>query len=279
MQYHLNGFKPGNLEISDAARVPADPPPIENLPKEVDVLIVGCGPAGLTMARQLAEFDDIETCIVDLKSGPMLFGQADGISCRTQEIMEAFNCSEILAKEIYQLHKNAFWEPDIEHPEYIKRTHKVDDARLGLSEFVHGVVNQSRLHDLLLKGLENSVTHLVPHYSRRLVSLNVDHSLYNDLSAYPIEASFERYDEAHSGKVETLSARFVVGCDGGRSTIRKELSIAMEGDSANKSWGVMDVLLVTDFPDIRVKSFIQSKDNGAVMIVPREGGYLVRLYV
>ena len=54
MQYHLNGFKPGNLEISDAARVPADPPPIENLPKEVDVLIVGCGPAGLTMARQLA---------------------------------------------------------------------------------------------------------------------------------------------------------------------------------------------------------------------------------
>jgi len=279
MQYHLNGFKPGNLEISDAARVPADPPPIENLPKEVDVLIVGCGPAGLTMARQLAEFDDIETCIVDLKSGPMLFGQADGISCRTQEIMEAFNCSEILAKEIYQLHKNAFWEPDIEHPEYIKRTHKVDDARLGLSEFVHGVVNQSRLHDLLLKGMENSVTHLVPHYSRRLVSLNVDHSLYNDLSAYPIEASFERYDEDHSGKVETLSARFVVGCDGGRSTVRKELSIAMEGDSANKSWGVMDVLLVTDFPDIRVKSFIQSKDNGAVMIVPREGGYLVRLYV
>lgn len=93
MQYHLNGFKPGNLEILDAARVPADPPPIENLPKEVDVLIVGCGPAGLTMARQLAEFDDIETCIVDLKSGPMLFGQADGISCRTQEIMEAFNCS------------------------------------------------------------------------------------------------------------------------------------------------------------------------------------------
>jgi phenol 2-monooxygenase len=41
----------------------------------------------------------------------------------------------------------------------------------------------------------------------------------------------------------------------------------------------MDVLLVTNFPDIRVKSFIQSKENGAVMLVPREGGYLVRLYV
>jgi len=41
----------------------------------------------------------------------------------------------------------------------------------------------------------------------------------------------------------------------------------------------MDLLLVTDFPDIRVKSFIQSKENGAVMTIPREGGYLCRFYV
>jgi phenol 2-monooxygenase len=57
------------------------------------------------------------------------------------------------------------------------------------------------------------------------------------------------------------------------------MSIALEGDSADKAWGVMDLLLVTDFPDIRVKSFIQSKENGAVMTILREGGYLVRFYV
>jgi len=53
----------------------------------------------------------------------------------------------------------------------------------------------------------------------------------------------------------------------------------LEGDSANKAWGVMDILLNTDFPDIRVKSFIQSQDHGAVMTIPREGGYLIRFYV
>ncbi|MDB4002197.1 hypothetical protein N9449_05780 [Oceanospirillaceae bacterium] len=42
---------------------------------------------------------------------------------------------------------------------------------------------------------------------------------------------------------------------------------------------VIDILLNTDFPDIRVKSFIQSKDHGAVMTIPREGGYLCRFYV
>jgi phenol 2-monooxygenase len=61
--------------------------------------------------------------------------------------------------------------------------------------------------------------------------------------------------------------------------VRRGLSIPLEGDSANKAWGVMDLLLVTDFPDIRVKSFIQSKEHGAVMTIPREGGYLCRFYI
>ncbi len=279
MQYHLNGFKPGNYQVPDAAREPAPPPPMVDLPKEVDVLIVGCGPAGLALARQLADFADIRTCIVEQKSGPMLFGQADGISCRTMEIMEAFNSSELLVKEAYQLHQNAFWEPDARNPQQIKRTHRVADARLGLSEFTHGVVNQARLHDILLDGMAHSVTHLVPHYNRRLLELVVDRSLTQDLRAHPITATFERNDASQSSQVETVKARYVVGCDGARSTVRKSLGIELRGDSANKAWGVMDVLPVTNFPDIRVKSFIQSKDNGAVMLVPREGGYLVRLYV
>tara|TARA_B100000768_G_scaffold56215_1_gene54696 strand:- start:236 stop:2167 length:1932 start_codon:yes stop_codon:yes gene_type:complete len=279
MQYHLNGFKPGNYQISDAIRGPAVPPPIVDLPKEVDVLIIGCGPAGLTMARQMAEFSDIKTCIVDLKSGPLLFGQADGISCRTMEIMEAFNSSELIVKETYQLRQNAFWEPDEAQPNHIKRTHKVPDARIGLSEFTHGIVNQARLHDILLEGMENSVTNLVPHYNRQLSNLKVDDNLTQDKNAYPITAIFERNDISQSSKIETIRAKYIVGCDGARSATRKNLSISLEGDSANKVWGVMDVLVVTEFPDIRIKSFIQSKENGAVMIIPREGGYLVRLYV
>ena len=231
------------------------------------------------MARQLSEFTDITTCIVEQESGPLLFGRADGISCRTIEIMEAFNCSEMIVKESYQLKQNAFWEPDSAQPENIKRTHKIADARLGLSEFIHSIVNQARLHEILLEGMKNSVTHLVPHYSRRLLSVDMDSQVTQDLSAYPVTATFERSDEGDADKIETVRARFIIGTDGARSAVRKGMSIALEGDSANKAWGVMDVLVVTDYPDIRVKSFIQSKENGAVMTIPREGGYLVRMYV
>ena len=279
MQFHLNGFKPGNYQVPDAARKPYPTPPIVDLPSEVDVLIIGTGPAGLTMARQMSEFADIKTCIVDMMPGPLLFGRADGISCRTIEIMEAFNSSEMVVKETYQLKQNTFWEPDAANPENIKRTEKITDARAGLSEFTHGIVNQARLHELLIDGMANAITNLRPHYSRELVDMQIDESLTQDLDAYPITATFKRTDAAGADKIETVKARFAVGSDGGRSRVRKGLDIALEGDTANKAWGVMDILLNTDFPDIRVKSFIQSKDHGAVMTIPREGGYLCRFYV
>jgi phenol 2-monooxygenase (NADPH) len=61
--------------------------------------------------------------------------------------------------------------------------------------------------------------------------------------------------------------------------VRKSIRRELHGDFANHAWGVMDVLAVTDFPDIRFKSLIQSASDGSIIIIPREGGYLVRLYV
>jgi phenol 2-monooxygenase len=61
--------------------------------------------------------------------------------------------------------------------------------------------------------------------------------------------------------------------------VRKSLGLALEGDSANQAWGVMDVPAITDFPDFRLKSAVQSANEGNLLIIPREGGYLVRLYI
>ena len=69
------------------------------------------------------------------------------------------------------------------------------------------------------------------------------------------------------------------GCDGVRRAVRRAMGLEWEGDSDNKAWGVMDLLLVTDFPDIRVKSLVESARDGTLMIIPREGGHLVRFYV
>jgi phenol 2-monooxygenase len=76
-----------------------------------------------------------------------------------------------------------------------------------------------------------------------------------------------------------VRARYVIGCDGARSAVRGAIGGALHGDAANQAWGVIDVLAVTDFPDWRMKSFVRSQDEGILMVLPREGGHLVRLYV
>jgi phenol 2-monooxygenase len=86
-------------------------------------------------------------------------------------------------------------------------------------------------------------------------------------------------DSAGTSDELTVRTRYVVGCDGARSVVRQAIGHELHGETANHAWGVMDVLAVTDFPDIRLKAAIQSGNGGNVLLIPREGGYLVRLYV
>jgi phenol 2-monooxygenase (NADPH) len=90
VQFHLDGFRAGDPDIAPSTPVTEVSRPDGALPETADVLIVGCGPAGLTLAAQLSAFPEIRTCIVERKSGPLQLGQADGIACRTMEMFSAF---------------------------------------------------------------------------------------------------------------------------------------------------------------------------------------------
>lgn len=276
MQFHLNGFRSGDPHVSPASANAAAQ--TDATPAQVDVLIVGCGPAGLTLAAQLAAFDDISTCIVEQKDGPLKLGQADGIACRTMEMFEAFNFSEKVLKEACWINDVTFWKPDPAQPENIVRHGRVQDTEDGLSEFPHVVLNQARVHDFYLELMLNSPSRLEPHYSRKLLDVIVD----NVAADYPVTVRLERTDAAHAGhadQIETVKARYVVGCDGARSVVRKSIGQQLVGDSANQAWGVMDLRAVTNFPDIRYKVAVQSSNGGNLLVIPREGGHMFRLYV
>jgi len=265
MQYHLDGFRPGDPEVQPAADR------VGQGKDRVDVLIVGCGPAGLTLAAQLAAFPQINTRIVERKPGPMEKGQADGISCRSMEMFNAFGFAETVLKQGYWVNETTFWTPDPDAPGQIRRNGRVRDVEEGLSEMPHIILNQARVHDMYLDRMVKSPSRLVPDYGLELSDLTVDPE-----AEYPVTATLTPVDD---GTSEVVQARYVVGCDGARSNVRRAVGRQLVGDSANKAWGVMDVLAVTDFPDIRCKTLVQSEGEGNILIIPREGGYLVRLYI
>ena len=285
MQFHLNGFRTGDPSLLDSAITASTP--AENLPPEADVLIVGCGPAGLTLATQLAAFPSIRTVIVEQKPGPFQLGQADGVACRTMEMFEAFGFAHQVLKEAYWVNETCFWKPGAD-PSHIVRSGRVPDVEAGLSHMPHVILNQARIHDFYLETMAKSPSRLVPHYGRRLVGLERD---ADESNPYPLTAQFEQKVDEVGGTgggidsagqpavLETIRARYVVGCDGARSNVRQSMGLSLKGDSANHAWGVMDVLLNTDFPDIRFKALIQSASVGSAVLIPREGGYMVRIYV
>jgi phenol 2-monooxygenase (NADPH) len=273
MQFHLNGFRPGDPDVHPAA--PAWRDRSGPLPETVDVLIAGCGPAGLCLAAQLAGVPEIRTMIVEPKLGPLEKGQADGISVRSMEMFQAFGFAEKVSRESVWINETTFWSPDPANPDHIHRVGRVQDVADGMSEMPHVLLNQARVHDMFLDVMRNSPTRLEPDYGLRVQTLTVD----PDADDFPVTVTLEHTSPDREGQTETVRARYVIGCDGARSTVRQAIGGTLHGDAAHQAWGVMDVLAVTDFPDYRMKAVIQSASEGALLVLPREGGHLVRLYV
>ena len=75
-------------------------------------------------------------------------------------------------------------------------------------------------------------------------SLSVDEGLCSDSSAHPLLLELRNTAKQ---TVEAVRAKYVVGCDGARSWVRRQLGIPMEGDRTNRHFGVMDIVPLTDF--------------------------------
>lgn len=272
MQFHHHGYVSGDPRVQPAAGVGIDRP--TDLPDEVDVLIVGTGPAGIVAAAQLSQFPGVTTRIVERRGGRLPIGQADGIQARSVETFQAFGFAERITAEAYRITEMAFWKPDPADTSKIVRAARAKDDTTGISEFPHLIVNQARVLDYFAEFMANAPTRMAPDYGFEFRSLEVD-----DAAEYPVTVTLLRTAGPDAGRERTVRAKYVVGADGAKSKVRDSIGCTLAGDQANHAWGVMDVLAVTDFPDIRTKCAIQSGTGGSILLIPREGGYLFRMYV
>src|SRR3954454_24120794 len=199
MQFYLDGYRPGDPLVEEPHPSVADRP--EGLPEEVDVLVVGCGPAGLVLPAQLPTFPDVRTAIVARRDGPLAVGQADGVAVRTVEMFEAFGLADRLVAEGYWVNEVSFWRPAPADRTRITRTGRVQDVEPGLSEFPHVIVNQARMLAYLREHMERSASRLRPHYGLTATDVAVE----PDGATVTLQRS--------TGGTATVRARYVVGCD------------------------------------------------------------------
>jgi phenol 2-monooxygenase len=274
MQYYVDGFRGGNPDQKEAAANRRDHGPHASLPDKVDVLIAGTGPAGLCLAAQLSQFPTISTMIVERSPCNIEKGKADGINTRTMEMFQAFGFADTVKRESYWVNQTCFWMPDPNNPAHIKRIGRVQDVADDSSEMPHILINQARVHELFLNVMRNAPARLEPDYNWGLRGLEIDPTTHD----HPVTVTLENTG-VNAGETRIVRANYVVGCDGARSVVRSAIGGELHGDAAHQAWGVMDILANTDFPDVRQKCLITSAREGNVLILPREGGYLFRMYV
>ncbi|KAG4433211.1 hypothetical protein IFR05_011319 [Cadophora sp. M221] len=237
--------------------------------QKFDVIICGSGSAGLCAAVWLARHG-ITCKILEKRPGPMKMGQADGVQCRTVEIFESLGLSEDLLREAYHVLEVAFWASDGEGK--LVRMSRAADTMPGLSHQPHVILNQAIINGFFLEDMRRSNGQGVD-YGYEVRSVDVESVDAGDESEYPVTVVASR-----DGKDEVLQAKYVLGCDGAHSQVRRSLGFKMVGDSTDTVWGVMDIYPRTNYPDIRRKASLRSK-YGNLMIIPREGGSLVRFYI
>ncbi|KAL5316890.1 hypothetical protein ACEPPN_015942 [Leptodophora sp. 'Broadleaf-Isolate-01'] len=281
---------------------------------EVDVLIVGAGPAGLMAATWMARCG-IKTRIVDKRGTKIYSGQADGLQCRTLEIFDSFGFADRVWKESNHMLEICLWNPDSEGR--IRRSDRIPDTIPNISRFQQVVLHQGRIERFFLDSLKK-YSDIEVERGVLPESLKFDESKAENVNAYPIEVVLQHLTDeqanpeqhaatngtatsdglfrsnmaaddtqellnkaAANGKAgtkETVRAKYMIGCDGAHSWTRNQLGYKLEGEQTDYIWGVLDIIPITDFPDIRMRCAIHSASSGSVMVIPRENK-LVRLYI
>lgn len=210
---------------------------------DVDVLVVGAGPVGLTAAAELRRHG-VRCRVVDRLAAPQPHAKAIGVLPRTLEVWDAMG----LVREV------------------------LDEAvpHLGQLVFIDGKPQDEPMRLTLPPDIPYPFATLPQYTTERLLSEHL--ARFGTEVERPVElvSVVSHPDEVEvvlagaGGRSERLSARYVVGCDGAHSLVRREAGLAFEGDLLPGRFMIADVEVDWDLPAGYSMRSVHTGADGAV---------------
>ncbi|SCD83385.1 2-polyprenyl-6-methoxyphenol hydroxylase [Streptomyces sp. BpilaLS-43] len=224
-----------------APRSPLPASPTDAPDGDADVLVVGAGPAGLMLACELG-LAGVRTVVLERQPAPPGFCRGFNLNARSLALLDRRGLADRFLAEGPTMPTTAF----------------VGAAQLDLAAmrtehpYVLGIA-QTRVEEIL---------------AERAVELGVRILRGHDLTGFHQDGSGVRAEvDSPAGRIP-LRSRWLVGCDGGRSTVRKLAGIGFPGTPARHFTLLGDVVLA----DPQAIPFgVTAGANGMVFAIPRPG--------
>jgi 2-polyprenyl-6-methoxyphenol hydroxylase-like FAD-dependent oxidoreductase len=216
---------------------------MSSLPKKVDVLIAGAGPAGLTLAAELMR-QGIKPLIIERQAAGANTSRAAVVHARTLEVLEPLGVTPELIQDGIKV-------PIFRVRDRDRQLLSIDFSGIPSTYNFTLMCPQDRTERILLRRLEALEGGVV-----RPCEL-----IRSDWDGMHVNAEVQT-----DGITSTIKARWLVGCDGMHSNVREQAGIPFVGSEYEESFVLADVHM--DWPLSREEVSLFFSPDGLVVVAP-----------
>ena len=223
---------------------------VRDVVESVDVLIAGAGPTGLALANLLGRFGS-RVLVVETRASTVTEPRAVSIDDESMRTLQSADLLKAAADVVLPGTGTHYYGTNRRSLTYVRGPER---SRLGFP--IKNPIDQPEFETMLLGGTERFA--------------NVEVRFETELVG--ITAAEDRVDvtlRTAAGGDYAVGAKFLVGCDGGRSRTRKELGVSMIGSSLEQPWIIVDT--VEDPHNERYAIHLGDPRRPTVIVAGRDG--------